>query len=261
MLISGIAVCLEISFKSAQKFLWMFFLSGLPVIKFRDICNKYKLTNYLSGGTFLGAVRHQGFIPWDDDIDVAMPREDYDKFTLVVQKELPQYMTFKSIPLDENYHVTWSRIINNDVKVIVHNYKNDEIEPAWIDIFTLDGMPSSRFDMNIHKIRLLWRRVTYGWANYKYVSYNKKNRPWYERFHIFIGRTIKPGRWMTIQKEYEKLENALRKYPSADSKYYMNFKGTYMFNSIMEKEIYYGDGALYEFEWEYLMRLPTMMLI
>ncbi len=51
-------------------------------------------------------------------------------------------------------------------------------------------------------------------------------------------------------EKYIKLENALRKYPSRTSKYYMNFKGSYMFNSIMEKKMYYGSGRLYEFEGE-----------
>lgn len=220
------------------------------LLEFRRICEKNKLTYYLSGGTFLGAVRHGGFIPWDDDVDVAMPREDYEKFVEVVNDELPENMLFKSIDNDPDYHVTWARIVNSKVKVLVHNFDKPEVEPVWIDIFTLDGMPSNNIALKIHKIKLLWRRVMYGWANYKYVSYNKKNRPWYEKVLMYIGKTLKPGKFMSLKKQYEKLERTLMKYPASKSKVYMNFKGSYMFNSIMDKDLYYGKGASYIFEGE-----------
>ena len=54
------------------------------------ICEENDLTYYISGGTYLGAVRHKGFIPWDDDMDVAMPRKDYRKFLEIAQKNLPK---------------------------------------------------------------------------------------------------------------------------------------------------------------------------
>ena len=56
------------------------------------ICDKHNLLYYMIGGTMLGAIRHKGFIPWDDDVDLGMPREDYEEFLKIASKELPDYL-------------------------------------------------------------------------------------------------------------------------------------------------------------------------
>lgn len=220
------------------------------LLQVRRICEKYHLTYYLSGGTYLGAVRHGGFIPWDDDMDIAIPRSDYMKFVKVVNKELPAGMRFQSYDTDPQYRHPVPRINNDSVHIINHSFAEGRVESAWVDIFPLDGMPDGKLAMQLHKVRLLWRRVMIGFANYENLHVNKPNRPWYEKALMFIGRTLKPGRFMDLNKQYQKMERALMKCPDTTSKVYMNFHGAYRFNSIMSKDFYYGDGATYTFRGE-----------
>ena len=111
---------------------------------FADLCERHNLKYYLYGGTLLGAVRHSGFIPWDDDIDVAMPRADYNKFQQIAAKELPDayfFETPESIPGNPYY---MSRIRKKNTI-----YQSDWVKrfnlPStgiWIDIFPLDDQPA-----------------------------------------------------------------------------------------------------------------------
>ena len=85
---------------------------------FSEICEKHHLRYYLVGGTMLGAIRHQGFIPWDDDMDVGMPRPDYERFLEIVRSELPEGYSFLNYKQDAEYKRYFSRIVNNSCKIL-----------------------------------------------------------------------------------------------------------------------------------------------
>ena len=77
-----------------------------------EICEKNHLRYYLIGGSLLGAMRHGGFIPWDDDIDVGLPRPDYNRFVQIAKDYLPAHMDIKTMTSDPNYKCYFTRLIN-----------------------------------------------------------------------------------------------------------------------------------------------------
>ena len=111
--------------------------------EFVRICEKHDLQYYLVGGTLLGAVRHKGFIPWDDDIDVAMPREDYDRLAVIAEKELaPQYF-YQCPDTDPYYFLTYAKIRKNGTEVYEERFKYSKFHKGvFIDIFPLDFCPA-----------------------------------------------------------------------------------------------------------------------
>lgn len=135
----------------------------LEVLKeFIRVCEKHNLTYFLIGGSALGAIRHKGFIPWDDDIDVGMPREDYDKY-LELQHEYdgtPYFIqTFKTDPC---YVYNFAKLRDSSTTYIEYIYKNFRINHGvWIDIFPIDGISKKMVEPKklAKKIRHLWVQV------------------------------------------------------------------------------------------------------
>ena len=115
--------------------------------EFVSLCNSHKLQYYLAGGTLLGAVRHKGFIPWDDDIDLCMPRPDYEKFLSTFKSDKTNIQLINII-LDGKLILPFSKIVNSDVFVDSKYTYLDKY--LWIDIFPVDGLPSSLFKLKLH---------------------------------------------------------------------------------------------------------------
>lgn len=106
--------------------------------EFIEICNKYNLTYFCAGGTAIGAVRHHGMIPWDDDIDVFMPRPDYNKF-IALKNELNNGKYEITTPYDTpNYPMYFSKLCNRNT-TLVEEADTPCLLGLYIDVFPLDG--------------------------------------------------------------------------------------------------------------------------
>lgn len=126
--------------------------------EFVRVCNKNDLQYFLIGGTALGAVRHKGFIPWDDDIDVAMPRKDYEKF-LKLQSEFADKYFIQSFRTDKKYILNYAKLRNSNTTYIENFYATMQINHGvWIDIFPLDGMSKKNKNPKslAYKVRITW---------------------------------------------------------------------------------------------------------
>ena len=117
---------------------------------FLDIANKLDIKYYLIGGTLLGAVRHKGFIPWDDDIDVGLPRKDYEKFIAEAQKYLPDYYFLQTYETDPEYPLSFAKIRDSRTTYLETALNNKKINHGvFFDIFPLDFYPENEKDQDI----------------------------------------------------------------------------------------------------------------
>lgn len=111
---------------------------------FKSICEKNNFTYFLAYGTLLGAVRHKGFIPWDDDIDVAMPREDYEKLIKYFENNKTKY-TLINHKNNKNYNNEFSKITDDSYILIEKNAKCKNYG-IFIDIFPIDAVGNTKKD-------------------------------------------------------------------------------------------------------------------
>lgn len=142
---------LDISIRDAQK------VQLEILLEFDRICKKHDIKYQLYAGTLIGAVRHNGFIPWDDDIDVCMLREEYEKFLEVGSVELDGKYFLQNYNTDENFYLQFSKIRKNDTLYIQDLNEDIDIHHGiFIDIFPYDNVKpntlSGKFQKNLLNI-------------------------------------------------------------------------------------------------------------
>lgn len=212
-----------------------------------DICDKHNLTYYMLGGTMLGAIRHKGFIPWDDDIDLGMPRDDYEKFLEIAPEELPETYKVVNYRNTPKYQYYITRVLDTDTKVIEERIGNDsKYTNASIDIFPIDGTPNNGILRKIYFFRVLSHRALMSLC-YKDSIDRKRKRGAVEKVFLWIMEHLPIEKMTTPYKQKCKIDKLLRSQDVGKSKYIGNIMGAYRTREIVPAE-FYGKGKFYPFE-------------
>lgn len=193
-------------------------LNEIEILKYiHGVCQENGLTYYMFGGTLLGAVRHKGFIPWDDDIDIVMPREDYDKLIEISKEWKGRY--YLAVPeKDKNYYLQYGKVY--DTYTQLENSGNDHnfnMAGVFVDIFPLDGLGNDYQKAIRHKERIMfWRKREY----YLYKRrYGYKKEKW-------VNEIVEiPFRLLGKSFLYSVLSKLVHKYNFYDSNYVGNIVG------------------------------------
>lgn len=219
--------------------------------EFVKICDEEKLTYYLSGGTLLGAVRHNGFIPWDDDADFSMPRDDYEKFLKIAPRKLSRKYKLVNFKTDEKYQYYITRIQDIETKLIETRINNDnKFTHVSIDIFPLDGTPNNRILRKIYFFRVMMHRAMMS-LSYKDSIDPDRKRSLKEKILLNIMLMLPTNIIFNGNKEKYKIDKMMRRYKINESENIGCLMGAYRTNQIVPKK-FFGKGNYYKFENLYL---------
>lgn len=205
---------------------------------FHNLCKEYDLTYWAIGGTLLGAIRHNGFIPWDDDIDVAMPRKDYDRFrTIAKTYHFGGDIFFQSEETDK-YYVTNNVRLRDSSTTAIQQYDIDlKIKynrGIWLSIFPFDNIPDGEKERKRHI-----RRVTFVQQTLYYGTHGKVFADVSLKRKIFIiyAKLVK----FILGKKYlfNKQNKLSQKYNNIDTKTFGQVSTFYEC----------GNGAIFNKEW------------
>lgn len=216
------------------------------VRKYVQICEKYNLKYFMAGGTFLGAVRHNGFIPWDDDIDLGMYRKDYDRFLKIAEEELKPPYKLQTYQNCETHHYYFSHIVDTRYKVRRMGSLDRREEYVWIDIFPYDGLPEGIKGV-IFYLKLLFYRFCYHMAYFDQINIARSDRSQWQKMILYFCAVIHKLFRFDKNKWRNKIDEKLKSVNIEECSKIMSFMGVKLQREIMPKHIY-DDLTDYVFE-------------
>ena len=206
-----------------------------------QICAENELKYCLCGGTLLGAIRHKGFIPWDDDIDIMLLRDDYDKLISILKKQTVYKWISVLDSENDGYFYPFAKAVDNTT--IAKQDDNTTVHGLWVDIFPYDNLPDDdkvreKFILSNYKKRSIILSMT--------TDFNAKENI----KHKYIKKFLKLYSFLINKRKYIKKYNKFgQKYNTTDTKYVGCMFSPYKLRECFEKK-WFREVTKYNFENE-----------
>lgn len=158
--------------------------------EFSKVCDKHGLKWFVHAGTMLGAIRHQGFIPWDDDIDVVMPRTDYERLCALGSSEFKHPYFYQTDDTDRFFARNFARLRNSDttaIQVWEKSFNYPYNQGVFIDIFPIDNVPDDEFERKEYYFNLtMLNDKAWQWRNLVHWYRPKTGKGWKKRMSYYL---------------------------------------------------------------------------
>ena len=204
------------------------------------VCQEHNLHYYLWAGTMLGAMRHKGFIPWDDDIDICMPRPDYAQLVKYSAEWLPKPYVLSCAETEDDYPGAFAKIIDESTTLIEREYYG-KVSGIYMDVFPIDGVPDNR-------IQQRWVIARYSF--YKKISYFLNRDPYKHGHGIRSWVPLLCRKFFSSKGVFERMKYLQTRYDYEKCSFVADYDDG--FNGIIEKRIL-GKPKPVEFEGQTFM--------
>lgn len=211
----------------------------LGILKEIDrICREHGIDYFMIAGSMLGAVRHKGFIPWDNDIDLGLLRDDYDKLMEIAGKELKEPFALHTYQNCPDHHYYFAHAVDTRYQVRRTGSQDQRVEDVWVDIYPFDGLPDNVVQRFVHCFLLLFERFMYHMAYFDKINVARSDRPPLQKA---VLRAASAVHWLIRPDKSiwrDKMDRRLRKYPPKACNKVMNFISVYLMKEVYQRSLF-----------------------